>query len=72
MGFLMKIFGTKTTVRFEAIDEVTGKGFTGKLSFESMGMTWEEIKPKIINGLWVDKGVKVKPGSFKVLGVMTD
>ena len=72
MGFLMKLFGTSMTIRFQAVDLVTGDGFIAKVPFESMGMTMEEIIPQLINMLWVEKGIRVKPGSFKILGTMSN
>jgi hypothetical protein len=59
MGFLMKLFGQKGTVRFEGTTN-NGQTFTGKTQIEVFACDKEDIIENLKQMMYVEKNVRVK------------
>jgi hypothetical protein len=63
---LMRLFGTKENVRFEAVT-LDGRKLPGTVEIESHGMTKARLEAELQNILWVRHGIRTR--SLTIVGV---
>lgn len=58
MGILARLFGYEGRIRIEGTT-VDGRSFTGSIHIETYGLDEDELKQKLKNIFYVEKGVRV-------------